>query len=180
MQATKEQIRIRFENYIREYEDKITLWKKVTVVTKKDGTEFKDFGKNFTNCRVYRPAYSFGDLNIEVSGYVNNEYRKDEINTRELVKYSNFKPEDSRIINEAYLEPYFYLTIPEIMEKIQYTIGKYQACIQEYKDYIEKLDALYDIVINGVNSLMDTIKREAGDHNSLYYEMRELIQNVGY
>ena len=117
MMKTKESIRKTFMDYIADYEEKIKLWENVKVVTKKDGTPFKDFAKNFSGAKVVRPAYGFGDLELHVANYkkqINGHFVEDKINTRELVKYSKFTPDASRIHNEAYLEPYFYLTIPEI------------------------------------------------------------------
>ena len=183
MIPTKEEIRTRFENYIREYEEKIKLWKNVKVVTKKDGTPFKDFNRNFEGADVVRPAYGFGDIDLVVVNYkirIAGNHVTDTIHTRELVKYTKLNPSEDRIIKETYLEPYFYLTIPEIMEKIQRTIQIYEKNIEEYKDQIEKLDWMYDEVVTRINDTMDYIRENAGGNTSLYYELRGCIQKVGY
>lgn len=180
---TKEEIKTKFENYIKEYEEKIRLWKNVKVVTKKDGTPFRDFNRNFEGADVVRPAYSFGDIDLVVTNYqirINGNWVEDTIHTRELVRYSDLKPSEDRIINERFLEPYFYLTIPEIMEKIQKTIQTYEKDIEEYKEQIAKLDWMYDEVVTRINSTMDYIRDNAGSGTSLYYELRECIQKVGY
>ena len=183
MRKTKEQIREKFENYIAEYEEKIRLWQNVQVQTKKDGTPFKDLAKNFSGAKLVRPAYGFGDIELHVANYrlrIGGSFVEDKINLRELVKYSPVKVDESRIIREAYLEPYFYLTIPETMGKIERQIETYKKAIIDYQEQIEKLDSLYDEVARRIDDTMDFIRQNTENYSSLYYELREMVQKVGY
>lgn len=69
MQKSKEAIRKQFENYIQEYEVKIRLWSAVKRVTKKDGSDFQSFGKNFENAEIVRGRICSDDFEIRVSDY---------------------------------------------------------------------------------------------------------------
>ena len=55
-----ENIIAKLERAIKEEEAKRDAWRAVKIVTKKDGSAFANFAKNFGGARVTFPAYSLG------------------------------------------------------------------------------------------------------------------------
>ena len=179
----KEDIRNKFEDYILDYEAKIRLWSNVKRVTKKDGSDFQSFAKNFANAKIERGRICSDDFEICVSDYsirIDGKYVCDSISIKQVVKYSRIIPAEDQIIKESFYEPYFYMTPAQVMEYIQITIDRYKEKIVEYQEQLAKLDALYDYVKSSVDSIMDKVRKEAGSNTSLYYEMRGLLKEVGY
>ena len=183
MQKSKEDIRKQFENYIKEYEVKIRLWSAVKRVTKKDGSDFQSFGKNFENAEIVRGRICADDFEIRVSDYsirIDGRWVDDTIDIKQIVEYSKITPAEEQIVKESFYKPYFYMTPDQVMEYIQNTIEIYKRKIEEYKDQLAKLDSLYDFVKVSVDNIMNKIKAETEGNSSLYYAMRDLIKEVGY
>lgn len=181
MQRSKEDIRKKFEDYIKEYEEKIRLWSEVKRVTKKDGSDFQSFAKNFENAEIVRGRICSDDFEICVNNHkirISGDWVKDSISIRQIVEYSKITPAEDQIITEASYNPYFYMTPAQVMENIQIQIEIYKKQIDEYKDQLSKLDALYDFVKSSVDTIMVKIKEEAGSNTSLFYEMRALLKEV--
>lgn len=181
MKKTKEAMKQEMENTIKMYEAKIKLWQNVARKTKKDGSDFQNFSKNFENAEI---IVKYGDQYIQVSDYsqrIGGEFVVDDFRTRQIVKYfKNWEIPQDRIVKVPYLEPYFDMTPDEIMEYIKVVIDKYKTWIAEYQDQIKKLDVVYDHVDNVLSDLMDYVRKNTGNNTHLYYEMRKFIQNVGY
>lgn len=183
MQKSKDQIKEEYMNTIADYEARIRLWKAVKRVTKKDGSDFQNFAKNFENAKIERGRICSDDFEINVSDYsvrIAGKWVSDNIDIRQVVKYSKITPNPDQIQKVKYLEDFFYMTPEQTMQMIQYRIESYENQIQECKDQIEQLDNLYEYVTSHVTEIMDHIKSVAGSNNHLYYEMRKLIQEVGY
>lgn len=182
MRKQKDKIRSEFENLIKTYETKIDLWKKVERVTKKDGSDFQSYGKNFKNVEAVKDNYLAGNLRIQVSDYIaNSGFIEDYIETRQVAKYSKVIPSEDQIIKESFYEPYFYLTPDQMMEMIDIRISTYEEKIQSYKEQLEKLDDAYDAVMERVAELKNTIIEMTcmdGNRTSLYYEMIELVRQT--
>ena len=53
----------KMENSVKYYECRIEAWEKVQRVYKKDGSNFKQFNKNFTNCKIVN-EYGFNKVYI--------------------------------------------------------------------------------------------------------------------
>lgn len=179
----KEDIKNKFENYILDYEAKIRLWSNVKRVTKKDGSDFQNFAKNFENAKIERGRICSDDFEICVSDYsirIDGKYVCDSISIKQIVDYSKITPSEDQIIKESFYKPYFYMTPNQTMECIQITIETYKEKIEEYNVQLAKLDALYDYVKSSVDTVMHKIREDAGNNTSLYYEMRGLLADVGY
>ena len=183
MQKSKEAIRKQFENYIKEYEVKIRLWSAVKRVTKKDGSDFQSFAKNFENAEIVRGRICADDFEIRVADYsvrIAGKWVEDAIDIKQIVEYSKIIPAEEQIVKESFYKPYFYMTPAQVMECIQNTIETYKQKIKEYWDQLAKLDSLYDFVKVSVDNIMNKIKAETESNSSLYYAMWDLIREVGY
>lgn len=104
MSKSKKEIREHLERALNDYIFKIELWENVKVITKKDGTPFKNFSQNFDGCTV--SSSLFHDRNLEVSGRDSSgKWLEDSINTSILLSdYTKIfgAPEESRICKESF------------------------------------------------------------------------------
>lgn len=186
----KEEIRTKLERYISEYQAKIELWQRVERITKKDGTDFQNFGKNFTNSKIETGLIHDRDLVVFDHKIINNrmEWIEDKISTdinfEDYVKIFARQPEENRIIREPIIKDYLYLTPDESMQLINRQIAIYQERITDYRRQLDLLDNAYDIITAKTKELFDTLKEVTGDlgmyHNSLYYALKEKIEKYPY
>ena len=183
MQKSKDKIRMEMKDSIEMYEAKIRLWKNVKRLSKKDGSDFQNFGKNFENAEYVRGRICSDDVELRVADYgirVAGNWVDDSLDIRQIVKYSKITPEENQIIKESYMEPYFYLTVDQTMQMIQIKIETYEKMISEYKEQLEKLDSLYDYVKDSLTEIMQKLRKETGGSSTLFYELRNYIKEVGY
>ena len=68
----------RIEKRIAYYAERIEAWKKVERIRKKDGSDFANLAKNFTNCKIEN-SYSWQELTVYFKSNVEG-YTKDYIN----------------------------------------------------------------------------------------------------
>lgn len=136
----KENIKKELEKKLDYHKALLEAWQKVTRNYKKDGKPFQDLQKNFNNARVYNKAYSMKpekeirvDTCTKLNGYINES-----VDNCELAKYTKFTPDESRIIKESFLEPYFYLTLEEIEAKIEERKAYHEKRIAELEKAIKE------------------------------------------
>lgn len=186
----KEQIRAKLEKYISEYKAKIELWQHVERITKKDGTGFQNFCKNFSNAKIETGGIHDRDIVVFDHKIINSrmEWIEDKISTdlnvEDYVRFFSKQPEESRIIRETIIKDYLYLTPDETMQMIKRQIAIYQERITDYQQQLELLDNAYDVIKGETKKLYDTLKAVTGDlgmyHNSLYYELKKIISEYPY
>ena len=186
MSITKDEIRKKLINQIEDYERKINLWRSVEIVKKKDGSEFVNFGKNFTNAKIVK---EWDNLYLTVSGfdnYYHPAYISDSINLRVVCQYwKGEKPAEERVIKEIGLLPYFYLNVEETYGEVKKIIEKYEGIVEEKKNELERLDEAYDYVVKVLDDLEVNLRRLCGCEdsalkNSLFYELQEKIHRFPY
>ena len=186
----KEEIRTKLEKYISEYQVKIELWQRVERITKKDGTDFQNFGKNFTNSRIETGLIHDRDIVVFDHKIIGGrmEWIEDKISTdlnvEDYIKIFERQPEKDRIISETLIKDYLYLTPEESMQMIERQIAIYQERITDYQKQLKLLDNAYDVVMAKTKELFDILKEVTGDegmyHNSLYYSLKEKIEKYPY
>lgn len=186
----KEQIRAKLERYISEYKAKIELWQHVERITKKDGTDFQNFCKNFSNAKI--ETGGIHDRDITVYGYRIIEKREQwiedkistDLNVEDYVRFFSKQPEEERIIRERIIKDYLYLTPEETMQMIKRQIAIYRERITDYQQQLALLDNAYDVIRGETKKLYDTLKAVTGDlgmyHNALYYALKEIISEYPY
>lgn len=175
---TTEDIKKTLGKYIRENEKKIELWENVQRVHKKDGTDFANFGKNFTGCKVEQKNYStYNDKELIVSDWaVGSGYIHDEIDIRQLVKYSTLRPAEDRIQKIAYLEPFFYITPDEAEVLIKERIEKLRSLNAGYQYQLDQVDKVFSRFKYDIDNALQFLKDRAGKNSVLYYEAREYMK----
>ena len=164
------------KGYKRDYENKIELWKRVERVKKKNGDDFSVFSKNFKNANItpsvasIRPAFE-----IWVGDYINGVYTRDYFDITPCVKNFHGVVSEDRIKKETLIEPYFYMTIEEIMQEIENTIKKYEEYIKDLNKQIENAGRIFEEFSTAIDSALTTLKADAGNNSSLYFACREYM-----
>lgn len=146
---------------------------------KKDGTNFKVFSKNFTNCKIIRDEYSLYTNNYKLIVYgrtIFGELVDDDINL--------YKHVDSMTDNEIKHDPE-----PKEQFLRQIYLFDVDETEQAIKDRIVVLEKNLDIVQNQLNNLDDDIEKldELTEHikkvvndTTLGYIAREYIKNNSF
>jgi hypothetical protein len=73
-------------------------------VTKKDGSDFQSFAKNFENAEIVRGRICADDFEIRVSDYsirIDGRWVDDTIDIKQIVEYSKIIPAEEQIIKES-------------------------------------------------------------------------------
>lgn len=175
---TAEEIKSKLSKYIAENEEKIKLWEQVQRVHKKDGTDFANFGKNFTGCKVQEKSYS-SEKEIVVSSWTPAAgYRHDEIDIRQIVRYSKITPAPEQVQKVQYLEPFFDVTPDQAEALIADRIETLKQHNAEYKQQLAITDKVYSRFVFQINNALQELKDQAGDRSTLYYEARDYMQRA--
>lgn len=178
----KEEMRKQLERYIAETECKLELWRGVQRVTKKDGSNFKVLSKNFSGAEIVSKGYMLHySPVIKVSKFYKDPLWavvEDELDIYELVKYSDLEPAADRIIRESFLEPYFFLTIDEIFEKIAAHILKLEKYLDGYRADLAAFDSVFDSFSAAIRAALADVKKADSGDNTLYYMMREYMHTI--
>ena len=172
------EIKKNLEKYIAEHEAKAAWWKKVERLTKKDGSGFKVFSKNFKNARIYA-NYMQRNV-IAVGGWVNGSgYIDDELDLWEYVDHTELNPEEHTIIKESpWSREYFYLTVDEVFAKIEKRIQMHEKYVKEYKEQLEKTESVFKEFAEAIDKALATMAEKAGKNSSLYYQCREYMERA--
>jgi hypothetical protein len=146
----KEEIKKEYETNIKSYRNAIEAWSKVKRVSKKDGSDFANLGKNFINANITKP-YNWSDgLQISVSHcYGNGEYAHDS---------SDIDDGDSVNI---------------IFNKISNRIKMYKGYIDDYEKKLNNFDYVFD----EINRNMKELTKFAKDYGFSSYEVCNYIKD---
>lgn len=154
-----EDILKRLTDYKKTHENHLALLEKVNILSKKDGTHFKNINQNFENGKV-------------VTKYISSQYftmyGRDEKN--------NFIEYDFDVTD---------LTVEEIIQKIEDEKALNRKYIEQYEKEINASKKVFDIVNAKVQEISDIIVEETkefrtGKYNSpssLQYAIEEYVQN---
>lgn len=181
-----EEIKARLEENVKYYDARIKAWQQVERATKKDGSDFKVFSKNFNGAETgkYYPIEDYSNPYLTVAFEdENGRYTTDQMSLKadkHLTEQANI-PEhnDEREVRYSYGYPVEILTVEETWTAIQNLIQKYKHWkaeaereLAESKAHFEKIDALLDEVNNTLKEI------SPGDLSSTArYAFREYITN---
>lgn len=154
-----EDILKRLTDYKKTHENHLTLLEKVNILSKKDGTHFKNINQNFENGKV-------------VTKYISSQYftmyGRDE--------KGNFIDFDFDVTDN---------TVDEIIQKIENIKQTEKNHIEEYERQINASKKVFDIVDKKVQEISDIIVEETKEFrtgkysspSSLQYAIEEYVQN---
>lgn len=146
------------EQHIKEsiayYDTRINAWEAVRRLTKKDGSDFANFGKNFENARICAPYGLHNKLVV------------------------NFRDERGR-----YTEDYIDLaeSVSEQFEQIAETIERYQHWKEEAEKDLENAPALAEFTLAKIREIKAEFEKSGCRFGgSLYYSIGALLENSKY
>lgn len=179
-QASLDTIQTNIKRQLAQNIAALNAWKKVKHLTKKDGTEFKFISKSFENAKI---DYDFSGRPVlkvyfhdDYNGYSNDEiwlYDSYDAHSK-TQKY----PESTYINESTYFNRVHYLTPLEAMEVVSEKIKCYEDVINEKKETLEKLEALYIEYTSKLKTLYNEALDKCGDNRQLKSSMKEALKGV--
>ena len=158
----------------------LEAWKNVKHLTKKDGTEFKFISKSFENAKI---DYDFSGKPV-LKVYFHDDYNgysNDEIWLYDSYKaYSKTQKYPENTYENTYIDRVHYLTPLEAMEVVNEKIKYYKNVINEKKETLEKLEALYIEYTSKLKALYNEALDKCGDNRQLKSSMKEALEGVNW
>lgn len=179
-----EEVIERLDSYIKANEGRVEALKKIEFPTKKDGSEFAVFSKNFTNCRIESDV-TMNPHNLKLSYYYNDGVRTFNEDWINLYLYIDEMAKDDPRREKAnphitLLRDSYSLTVQETKQAIADRISLYEKYIEEYKQAKEKATKDYKTLKAKINEVHELIKSyEEKDYtkpNTLYYSFCDLAE----
>ena len=180
---TLEDIKKELTSTLKEHEALLQAWNNVNRLYKKDGSSFSILSKNFENATIQDESYSVYPAKV-VKVFISHEgkYYNEEIKCTQLVRYSQRKVDESRIIHESCLEDRYNLTVDEIFEDIATKIEYHKNRIEELQNQIVMAEKYYNLVQNKmqeVKAILDEVCADKVDGNNLdlRYALESVVKN---
>ena len=178
---TLEDIKKELTSTLKEHEALLQAWNNVNRLYKKDGSSFSMLSKNFENATIQDESYSIYPAKVvEVFICCEGKYYNEEIKCTQLVRYSQRKVDESRIIHESFLEDRYNLTVDEIFEEIELKKEYHKKRIEELNKQLEMAESYYKqvfIKMEEIKTILDTLcdKRGDGKNIDLRYDLEEVV-----
>lgn len=138
----------RIEKRIMFYAEKIEAWEKVERVRRKNGENFSNLGKNFTNCEIV------------------SEYSMDELTVYYRARYEGYTKDYINISGNQYQEP---ADTPEkIEERIKDLITMYKNYIERSRKALETIESTLKSIEPELDKLKEVIKKGAEETDTNY------------
>lgn len=152
----------------------LKAWESVKHLTKKDGTEFKYISKSFENAKIDYDFLGRPILKVhfhdDYNGYSNDEIR--------LYDSYNKYSKTQKYHENTYINRVHYLTPLEAMEVVSEKVKYYENVIDEKKETLEKLEALYIEYTNKLKALYNEALDKCGDNKQLKSSIKEALEGV--
>ena len=168
---TLEDIKKELTSTLKEHEALLQAWNNVNRLYKKDGSSFSVLSKNFENATIQDESYNIYPAKvIEVFICCEGKYYNEEIKCTQLVRYSQRKVDESRIIHESFLEDRYNLTVDEIFEEIELKKEYHKKRIEELNKQLEMAESYYNQVtdkMEEIKTILDTLCDKHGNMENL-------------
>ena len=176
-----EELKKKIEEDIRYYENRIELWKRVEIVTKKDGTPYKNFNQNFKNADVgkYYPVEDWANPYLTVADHFRNskghwEWFDDHMEIY-VIKYNKRLPEhnEEREVRHWCGQPREVMTFDEIRSEIDHRIAELEEHKKQCEEDLARSEMVFAEAEKEVDKIKEIISGEEG--SSLKYGIKEYI-----
>lgn len=175
------------EANLKDAKTNLALWKNVKRLSKKNGEDFQNFGKNFDGATIDHDAI-FEDR-LSVHGRIEHgiAWAEDHIDlvreaTSDIEADRRYKPYTFSNVEK------YHLTVSETFEKIEDRIKYYEVQVYNYELQLMHARSIYDLTVNTVNAMYAEAMKEleeAGykptytiDTPSLLYQMHNLLEHA--
>lgn len=128
-----------YRNHIEDYKNAINAWSNVKRATKKDGSDFANFGKNFVNATI-RQEYSWCNPTLKVDYKCGNSYTYD---TVEIEKNDTVNDVFVKIDNRIKVFDGYIVEAEKKMKNTEHVFTEVDKTMRELKEFCNQ---------NGFNS----------------------------
>lgn len=156
----------RFEDFMKHLEanyndtcTKLELWKNVKRLSKKDGSDFQNFGKNFDGATIDHDAILEDRLEVRGRTERGIVWVEDHI---DLVEDAT-----SDIEAERRYKPYsfskqekYHLNVDEVFEKIEARIRYFETQKVNYELQMQHAESIYNFTVNTINAMYKEALKE--------------------
>ena len=183
---TYEDVRKRLRETIDYYDRRIKLWENVTFPTKKDGTPFKVFSKNFDGASIgaYTPVEDWAHPYLTVAGFFKEEdgrqtYEKDHMEIF-VNPYNKRLPQHSedRETRPGWGCDIEIMTLDEVKSEISALIKRYKVLKKESEDMMAISEEKFNAVREKLLELKDIIYcKEIVTNSSLEFALQSYVKD---
>ena len=151
-----EAFRKHLENNLADNRTKLNLWKNVKRLSKKDGSDYANFGNNFDGAKVEDYLGSKDALKVFGRSVNGLSWVEDRI---ELERDATPDIDPERTYRYAtYSNAMKYrLTVEETFEKINARIRYFETQVANYKIQLDMSESIYNTVVRTINNLYEGI-----------------------
>ena len=171
------------EYALAEHKAYLEAWKNVKRVSKKDGSDFATFGRNFEDARVEQDTWIDCER-IKVNAHSGCAWVEDSI---DLVRDAEGDISEERVF-EYYGKKKYHLTVDETFEAINNRIRYYEVEIENDKIQIAHAESICNLVENTMTALYNEVLREIEDAGynptcsidapSILYRAEEIVRAI--
>lgn len=176
-----EEINRELKNDINKHNQLLNAWSKVDHLTKKDGTEFKNIKKSFSNCDISYDSINRPEMSISIKLNNGNLY-SDYIFLYDSYSYygKNKYPLESYNMGGGIINKYHILTIDETIKAIEDKKESIKKQLQEKEKVLSVIENLYYKYTNKTKALYNDLLEECKkDSNRIAFNcIREVIEST--
>ena len=169
------------KNDINKYNQLLNAWSKIEHLTKKDGTEFKNIKKSFSNCDICYDSINRPEMTISIK-LNNGNWYSDYIFLYDSYSHygKNKYPLESYNMGGGIINKYHILTIDETIKAIEDKKEFIKKQIQEREKVLSVIENLYYKYTNKMKDLYNDLLEECKkDSNRIAFNcIREVIEST--
>lgn len=162
----------------------LNAWKNVTFPTKKDGSAFKQMGKNISGATYCIGQYSLqpGEYILRVNAWCKScGYVNDEMNAHNLVKYVNEEKKlkiENHMPKVSYLEQIYCFDLDDIKEAVNNRIEYFEKRVANLTEQLTLADQAYKNFVAAYRAAVEQLDKDAKKANdsTLHYMIMETVK----
>lgn len=162
----------------------LNAWKNVTFPTKKDGSAFKQMGKNISGATYCIAQYSMqpGEYILRVNAWCKScGYVNDEMNAHNLVKYVDEKKRlktSNHMPKVRYLEQIYCFDLDDIKEAVNNRIEYFEKSVANLTEQLTLADQAYKNFVNAYHAAAEQLASDANknDDPTLYHMIMDTVK----
>lgn len=187
---TLEDVQKNLQRILNSLKFELSLWEKVELLKKKDGSNFQQISKSFKNA-TYKCNFSNLDYpTLKVIGYNELNRAYEEYSVFCYLRIEDMSRDDERVKDAfkpmAWGVPIYVFNADEVMNVVVTRIANIKTQIQRYEKQLSVSEAVYTKFMGAVNSAIDEMKADCKElrvdncTTSLEYLMIDAINSINY
>ena len=152
-------------------------WEKVCIVTKKDGTPFKNLTQNFTNCSFNVDSWNTAPFEKTMSVYFHSEklgYLSAKMDCFKALAKDEIAPNEENVYTRSFGGRGYVYTVDEMVDSIECRVNYLSDRIEQLKDAINRADEMSDYI----ESIQETLQEFNKDNKQIYYALTNALHRI--